>query len=212
MKKLFLPLFFGVASLASVQAQGVRLGLTAGMTAATVGGPRNANTPEPDGRLGARVGLTARLPLTASGRLALQTELAYAGLGFHLKAASGNYVAFRERLHYLQLPVLMQLRLSRLWLEAGPQVSYLLGHRWLDGPGGLLGSPNIYTDNTEKFHRWDFSAVVGAGYQLTDKLGVGLRYAHGLTPVYQPVSADGTPPGRLRNRSLSLNLSYQLGR
>jgi hypothetical protein len=164
--------------------------------------------PVPQWRLGVRGGLAAQALLTSSGRLALQTELLYAGQGFGLDAGN-DVTTYRLRLHYLQLPVLAQLKLANVWLEAGPEVSYLLGGHTKTGAGGLLGTPTRSNVDPSNFHRWEVGYVVGAGYQCTERLRAGLRYTGGLTSVAKPGGLIGD--SKSKNYALGLQLTYLFG-
>lgn len=208
MKRIALMALLGLGIATDAHSQQVRLGLTGGVANTRLAGPRANNSPVPRWRPGLRGGLVARALLSASGRLAVQTELLYSGQGFGLDDATGNTMA-RQRLHYLQLPVLMQVKLANVWLEAGPEVSYLLGRHATVGTGGLLGTPTPVAFGQVNFRRWEMGYALGAGYQCTERLRVGLRYTGGLTTVAKPMtSAEGSRP---KNQVVSLQATYLFG-
>jgi hypothetical protein len=207
-KRILLLALLGLGMAPLAYSQRVRLGVTGGFATTRLMGAREVGTPAPQWRLAGRGGVTAQALLAASGRLALQTELLYAGQGFAL-AADNGITTFRLRLHYLQLPVLAQVKLANVWLEAGPQVSYLLGGQTKVGVGGLLSNPTRGAIDKNNFHRWEAGYALGAGYQCTERLRAGLRYTGGFTTVAKPggLIGDSNP----KNQALSLQLTYLLG-
>jgi Outer membrane protein beta-barrel domain len=208
MKRMLLLALLGLGMSPFAHSQSVRLGVTGGLATTRLLGAREAGAPVPQWRLGVRSGLAAQALLAPSGRLALQTELLYAGQGFRLNE-SNDVTTFRLRLHYLQLPVLAQLKLANVWLEAGPQVSYLLGGQAKTGAGSLLGSPTRSAIDKNNFNRWEAGYVVGAGYQCTERLRAGLRYTGGFAPAAKPGGLIGD--SNAKTQALSLQLTYLLG-
>lgn len=207
MKRVVLMALLGLGSITLVQGQHVRLGVTAGVSSTRLGGPRETSDLVPHWRLGLRGGVVAHVLLSSSGRLAAQTELLYSGQGFRLIGNNGGLAL--QRLHYLQLPVLAQVKLAKLWLEAGPEVSYLLGTRTTTGYGGLTGNPSNISLDPATFRRWELGYVLGAGYQCTEQLRLGLRHTGGLTTVVKP--AASAENSRQRNQVVSLQATVLFG-
>jgi hypothetical protein len=56
---------------------------------------------------------------------------------------------------------------------------------------------------------YDFAAVVGGGFSLTQHFNLGIRYNHGLSDIYDPEPTYfNTVPNRIQNRILIFYLAY----
>jgi hypothetical protein len=115
----------------TAQAQlGLRVGGSLSQLHTTTGTNRYSRS---SSQLGYQVGVTYRVPLTAW--LAVVPEVQYSNERTTLSEA--NYTIpdrdfeadSRLRLHYLNVPVLLRASFGPLYVEAGPQVSLLLGGR-----------------------------------------------------------------------------------
>ena len=148
-------------------AQGVRYDLKAGGNYSTL---YFQDVTRPDRRLGFSAAGVARLPLAANSLFSVQPELAYSA-----KGAQTTYQGQtnRSRFHYLELPVLVHLQAKGLFVEAGPQLSYLLGTRFETAGGTETGRAG--------YRRLLVGAVAGVGYQVPMGLSLTLRYANDLT-------------------------------
>lgn len=148
-------------------AQSVRFGLKAGGNYSTL---YFKNVTRPDRRLGLSAGGFARLPFAKNSLFSLQPELVYSA-----KGTQATYLGQtdRSRFHYLELPVLVHLQAQGIFVEAGPQLSYLFGARFESAAGtetGLAG-----------YRRLIVGAAAGVGYQVPMGLSLTLRYANDLT-------------------------------
>ena len=136
----------------------------------------------------------------------LQIELLYANKGI------GNVdILVRTDYHYMNLPVLLQYRIAdRLWLEAGPEVGYLLAYRQFltQGTGA---------DNDIFARDFDVAINLGAGYDISDRVHLNLRYNLGVYDVTKPFSEvfttarPGVPDNpKTINRSVQLSVGFRL--
>ena len=83
---------------------------------------------------------------------------------------------------YLDIPVLFEYKLvSRVWLQAGPQFSYLLS----------VKNPDV-TDPKKSFKSSDISGVLGLEARLPLHLVVGARYMLGFSNIYNESGASAT--------------------
>lgn len=122
------------------------------------------------------------------GGAALQTELLYSGKGCQFEQLTGKDL----RLHYLSLPVLLNLQVvKKVTLEIGPEFNYLLN----SGRG-------LY-DN-----RFDLCIDAGLRYDFSKVVGVGVRYNYGLSNVSTFNFASGS--NQLRNQGLQASLTCSL--
>jgi hypothetical protein len=90
------------------------------------------NVTRPDRRFGFSAGGFARVPFAANSLFALQSEVLYSA-----KGAQTTYQRQTDQslFHYLELPVLVHLQSKGLFVEAGLQLSYLVGTRFETGAG-----------------------------------------------------------------------------
>lgn len=219
--------FFGGFLLASsAQAQ---LGVRAGVNTAifTKGTLTNGENPATSWLTGYQVGLYYQVPLTK--HLALVPEVQFSHERFYVKYTPLPPLGiiyyegpprseYNQSLSYLNLPILLRASLGAFYLEAGPQVSLLVGGRAENAQSrNDYGSVNntIYVNQaaTSSYRRFDAGPCLGVGVKLPAGLGVGLRAYWGLTKLtadedYSMVSHTYT--GFQHRQSLQASLTYQL--
>jgi len=168
---------------------------------------------------GYQVGLTYQVPVTSwlSVVPEVQYSLERSRLSqFNLFTTNVNFRAdTRMRLDYLNVPLLARATFGPVYVEAGPQVSFLLGGRQT----GLntvfdLGSPSgmQYTVDqgvTKDNRRVDAGPCLGVGLKLPVGLGVSVRAYQGLVTLNKERSVFD---GEFKRQSLQASLTYQLPR
>ena len=167
MKKLllFTIVFFSFVVLGN--AQGVNLGIKAGLNMATLSG----DVGDVDMKAGLHVG--AFLDLKASDKFAISPELL-----FSMQGASDDENA---NFNYVNIPVLAKIYLADfLNIHVGPQAGFLLSAKVDD------------VDMKEAYKDLDISAVAGVGIDLPMGLTGGLRYNVGLGNILDKELADLT--------------------
>jgi hypothetical protein len=133
---------------------------------------------ETRGRLGYQVGVFYQVQLKESPYMSLVPEVQFSreqqAVTLTDVGAGGLLLTsdYHLRLDYLNVPLLLRVTLGPLQLEAGPQGSILLGGRGEGatvGPGGRASSYYLPIDQpaTDRYSRFDFGLVLGAGYSLT---------------------------------------------
>jgi len=144
---------------------------------------------------------------------AVSLDALYSQRGFRYRATDNRgEVDFRQRLNYLELPLLFRYFLNRSGnvrpnLFLGPNVGVLLGANRSD-----TGSKN-----REFFRRADFGATAGLGANFrmgnAQRLHLDLRYTLGLTDLTQDnyLRPDNQPFGVVRNSTVNLTLGYGFG-
>ncbi|MBT8271523.1 MAG: PorT family protein [Flavobacteriaceae bacterium] len=185
MKKVVLilvALLFGFYS----NAQGVQLGVKAGVNFATINGD-DAVDPEPDGRTSLNIGAVAIIPI--SDTFSVQPEAFFSGQG---ATADIEGVEATWKLNYINIPVLANVRLADGFsLQAGPQL-------------GINVGDDIEVEDVEVSAEIDksidFGAAFGAQYQLENGLLIQARYALGLIDLYDDED--------LKNGVFSISLGY----
>lgn len=104
----------------------------------------------------------------------------------------------REKLSYVDIPVLLQLSAKGIFFEAGPQVGFLVGR-------------SVIANSL------DVGYVCGLGYQLASgfSFNVGLRYNGGISKVYElnTYDANNRPVATYapRNEAFQLYVGYLFG-
>ena len=148
------------------------------------------------------------------GPLSVQPELLYSLQGGSIK---GQFENFDTKLHYFTVPVLAKVTVGPVFVEAGPQFSFLLNAR-KDGtmpvPSPSSSSVPTYEnyayDATSDFKRGDFSLCAGAGLKFGPLL-LGARFNAGLHNVNDAGTLTGVNDARLKNRVFQGYVALQLG-
>jgi len=149
------------------------------------------------------------------GPLSIQPELLYSLQGGNIKT---QFEDFDTKLHYFTVPLLAKVRVGPLFVEGGPQYSFLLNAR-KDGNMQVRNSPssssiptyeNYAYDATNDFKRGDFSLCAGAGLKLGALL-IGARFNAGLNNVNDVRNLTGVNDARLKNRVFQGYVAFQLG-
>ncbi|GAB3240844.1 hypothetical protein GCM10027346_35590 [Hymenobacter seoulensis] len=194
MKKL--PLVFAAAlaatSFSAAHAQGVRLGLRAGANYSNLAGNiRNESTY--NNKVGFLGGVMLNADITGDGFFSIQPELLYSQKGFDNKpdeysqtVGGLGYTFKREgqvNYNYLDLPVLLKVNTGGFYVEAGPQVSYLLSSNnetKTTRTNTVSGKVETFEDQNKSdvsgLNRTELGYAAGLGYQADNGLSLGLRY------------------------------------
>jgi hypothetical protein len=119
----------------------------------------------------------------------------------------------RMRLNYLNVPVLARATFGKVYVEAGPQVGFLLGGRQtgLSTAFDLSGTTGTrYTIDqgvTENNRRVDAGPCLGVGVKLPVGFGVSVRAYQGLVTLNEERSVFD---GEFKRQTLQASLTYQL--
>lgn len=186
MKRNLITAFLCMAAFV-MQAQSTKIGIKVGTNYANQTGVNvtvgkdNYNSSE--AITGYHLGLTAEVKFL---KLALQPELIYSTQGATYKNAVSE---FKNELGYLSLPVLVKVYvIPGLSVDLGPQASVLLSEK---------NKFDYKNSNT-----FDFSALIGASYNITSKLFVQARYGLGLT--------DMSKDAKVKNSTAQLSVGYAI--
>lgn len=130
--------------------------------------------------------------------ISAQIEFFYSWDGTKYKEV-GSPAIYKVDLGYLNIPLLVQFRTKGgFYLETGPQMGVLLSANQTDN-----GSTKNIKDNINSNK---FSCCFGLGGHIAKNLGIGLRYAAGLSDVNKETIGAGT----IKDNVLSLGFSYAL--
>ena len=193
-KLLLVALFIGQSLLAQEVSvpKPVQISFRAGLNGSltTNGFGPVSTTKDPSMKLGLLAGVAVNIPL--SPVICLQPELSYSREGSLQEGLIGspsdnNYVlVFTTRLHFLNLPVLLQYNKGKgIYFETGPQAGFLLGAN-LKNEFPPAGQPKV--SDIQNTNLANASWVIGTGYTFPSGLSAGLRYTIGLTNYVTGVS------------------------
>lgn len=167
------------------------------------------------------VGVTARYISEKyfSAICGLQAELNYAALGWKEDIQDGSNNEYSRTIHYVQLPLLMQLGWGReqrglkFIFEAGPQIGYAFATS--DKRGGdawdISNRPNgvVYQYDNDIDHKLDYGITGGIGVELSTPAGhfqLHGRYYYGLADIYGSSKKDFF--ARSANQAINIKLTY----
>ena len=133
---------------------------------------------------------------------------------------ANSYSDYRLSLSYLNVPVLLRVALGPAYLEAGPQVSWLVGGRGTGDTSGYTWGTGTYVRAidqaaTDRYHRFDAGFCLGVGVRLPAGLGVSLCAYQGLRQLNTDyTNSPGTPipysGSKEYCQTLQASLTYQL--
>jgi hypothetical protein len=182
--------------------------------------------------LGYQVGVLYQLPLTKHFSLVPEVQfsrehihvsleryspvLTWQGFYTSLQTTQGDY---QLHLSYVNVPVLLRYTLGPVYLEAGPQVSTLVGGQGKGQVTYLIGGDGRYSREisqaaTDRFRRFDVGASVGVGVTLPAGLGLSIRAYQGFIKLDKAYTDQDRFIPYVENdryrQTLQASLTYQL--
>ena len=158
-----------------------------------------------------RLGYTAGVMLQQhiNELIGVQVEALYTSKGGKMEYTSGNEeVQSSLRMNYVDVPLLLHLSASGLFIDLGPQVSFIAKARRLREVTSGTTTTTSKTDITDQPYAIDFGYVAGVGYRAGNGVGLELRYNGGLKKVDDEGPSENIDR---RNSGFNLMLSYILG-
>ncbi|KQB43050.1 porin family protein [Flavobacterium aquidurense] len=191
MKKIILSAI-AVMAFAYTNAQSTRFGVKGGLNLSTVVG---GDVEDTKSLVGFHVGGFAEIKVVE--KFFIQPELLYSAQGTKFDGPFGE--DFDTKLNYLNIPVLAKYYIvEKFSVEAGPQLGILLSAK-ADGE-----------DIKDYTRSVDFGFNIGAGYNFTDNLSIGLRYTIGLSPISdKDIDNEDDYYDSAKNSNLALSLAYK---
>lgn len=194
MKKLILLIAVVTFIGFSANAQTTSFGLKAGLTAANMKASGGGTSFTYDTKMGFYLGALAEIGI--SENFAVQPELYYAIMGAKFKGEGSE----KLNLNYINLPVLLKYKSQGFSAILGPQIGYLVSAKDKYDGGN--------DDVKDEFKSTEISALIGAGYTLTNGLGFDARYQLGLSDIIK----DNDGEGSLKNNAFIVGLHYFFNR
>ncbi len=173
MKKVFLSASILMSTLAFAQSFGVKAGIN--VSSISEKGYKETNT-----RVGFNAGVFANIPLSST--FSVQPELLYSQQGSKTKdVIAGKEFSDVLKLDYISVPVMFQYKvIPQFYVEAGPEFSFLASSKNETKLGGSTGELDL---DSKFFNKFNFGLGIGAGFDITQNIGVNARYVFGLTDV-----------------------------
>jgi hypothetical protein len=109
-----------------------------------------------------------------------------------LVTGSGEQYDAHRKLGYLELPVMLQYQAGKFYFGAGPSVGFKLFSRITNFERGPFNIPYYKT--------FDAAVNILAGYSVSERVGVDLRYSHGIVNIEKD-------PGDNKTKNQYLNVS-----
>lgn len=191
MKRIILAAI-AVMAFGFTNAQQTRFGVKGGLNISTVVG---GDVDDTKSLVGFHVGGFAEIKVF--DKFFIQPELLYSAQGTKVDGPLGGDADLK--LNYLNIPVLAKYYIvDKFSVEAGPQL------------GILLSAKAEGQDIKDYTRSVDLGFNIGAGYNFTDNLSVGLRYTIGLSPLTdKDIDNSDDYYDSAKNSNFALSLAYK---
>lgn len=184
MKKILITAI-AVFGFSFANAQETKFGVKAGMNLSNITGD---NTDENDMKVGFHAG--AFVNIGVSDKFSVQPEILYS-----MQGAKDNDGSLD--LSYLNIPIMARYLIAEKFsLEAGPQIGILMSAKSKSDGGGDV-------DVKDFLNTTDIGIGVGAAYDITENIGVGLRYTLGVSNI----NKEGDDSNN--NSNIGISLGYR---
>jgi len=194
-KKILLGLIALFITSFTIQAQQSRYGFRLGLNYSEIDFDDNASGisggAEDDARIGFTAGFFAQYYL--SDKFSIQPELQYSAQGERSTVINGGSND-RLKINVLQLPVLLNFHINKLTLSAGPQAGIRIWE-W---------------EREHDYETFQFSGILGIGYDITDDFQVNLRGSYGLSDAIKTDDTKSIFKATGVNHYLQFTLAYRL--
>jgi hypothetical protein len=191
MKRIFLALSMVTLFAAGAAAQGISVGVKAGINLANLTGDDAGDTKM---KVGYHVGGYAKISLTEA--FSVQPELLYNAVG--AKDSEDGFDS-NYKLNYVTIPVMLGYSFGKISVQAGPQIGFLTSAKVKVESGNDSGEVDI----KDQLKGTDFGVNVGLGADF-GKLNAAARYCIGLSSIVDSDNAS------VKNGVIQLSLGYKL--
>ncbi len=201
MKKIIMTAVV-VMAFAFTNAQEVKFGIKGALSITTLTG----DVEDASSKVGFQAGGFAEIKIT--DKFSVQPEVLYSAQGGKEKGDienNGNVFSAEVdyKLAYINVPVMAKYYVAdKFNLEAGPQIGFLVSAK---GKMSALGRSEE-VDMKDAYKSIDLGLNLGAGYDFTENLSVGVRYTLGLSNI---ASDDLDNDFNIKNSVFALSFGYK---
>ncbi|WP_396188948.1 porin family protein [Flavobacterium sp.] len=209
MKKIVMTAI-AVFALINSNAQDVKFGVKTGLNLSTFSG----DVANVDSKFGFILGGFAEIKL--SEKFAFQPELLFSTQGAkssesYAEIGYSEKMEYNLKANYLNIPLMAKYYAnSKLSIQVGPQIGFLMSSKtkvdYTINDAGVIDSGSQTVDTKSSYNSIDFGLNIGAGYDITENIGLDLRYNLGLSNVNKKV--DGVDMN-VKNSVVQLGVSYK---
>jgi hypothetical protein len=168
-------------------------------------------------RYGMVIGFGVDIPLYK--KLSVQPELLFQQKGWVQKFSYPDSVGTNKfKINYLELPVLLKLKLGFFYLNAGPYAAIAMGgkmkytrvvsgQKYIDSEKILLGRTNtsepntIYLDNA-----FDAGLKAGFGFKIFNRVYLDFRYSMSFVNIYN--EQTGLNNNKSKNKGFEITVGF----
>ena len=207
MKKIILTIA-AVFAFGFANAQEVKYGVKAGLGLSSISGLDGGST-----GIGFNIGGFAKIGL--ADKFAFQPELLFSSVGAkqsysYAEPGYSESSTIKHTFNYINIPLMVNYKVAnKFGLEVGPQIGFLMSYKAkMDESVTYLGTTtSTSSTSTDKsgLSSTSFGLNLGAGYDLTENLNLGLRYSLGLSKLQKELATGATA---YKNNVIWLNLGY----
>ena len=200
MKKIILSVA-AVFAFGFANAQDVKYGVKGGLNLSTLNfdgdGAPSSNTL-------ASINIGGFVEVKISDKFSIQPELVYSKQGNKMNFESEGARLNSFKLDYINIPVMAKYYVAQDFsIEMGPQIGFLTSAK----VNGTSSGTTVEVDAKQFFKSVDFGVNLGASYDLTKKVSLGVRYNLGLANIgSDEFVSDGE---KISNSVFSINLGYK---
>ena len=194
MKKIILSI--AILITLSSNAQKINFGIKAGLNMSMLTGSKDQIMSSTNGFFAGTL-----LEFKILEKIALQPELLFSAQGAKFESKDLTFSTTRK-MDYLILPIMVKYYIkSGLFVEAGPQVGFLLSaNQDVENIITNISTSENIKDATKDF---DMAANVGIGYDILDKIVTQIRYCIGITNTSTLENTD------IKNGVFQLSVGYK---
>ena len=196
MKKVFG--FLAISAMSVVHAQS--FGVKGGANISTIS--KEKSWDDTNAKIGYYVGLYMHAPVNSV--FSIQPEVLYNSVGVKYDNGKASHTL---GLDYLSVPIMFQFEpIPKLYVEAGPQFSYLMGNSDRDKTDDVVTIKKYR--NSSNYNNFDLSGAVGVGFRINN-ITIGARYLVGFTDIKKSGSTTWSNDDKqLRNNAFQIGLQY----
>ena len=152
---------------------------------------------------GYQLGVFFKLKLDAAWTLAAEANFSIVGSRMYyvteqqiFQPGSINHY-FHNKMGYIDIPLSLQYTVNKFYFGAGPGIAFKVLSKITNYEGYIFDAPQYKT--------LDFAANALAGYKISKKMDINLRYSYGFSNMFESNSLFTS-----KNRFLNLSLLYSL--